>query len=194
MQDRRKYKRLAMDGQCVFRTIETSAGTGECRNVSIGGLLWTAPEVPPVMTQLWVAFRLAGRQFMVSGVVVRVINQECALVFSEEPPELRETVAALERDGRRAAQRVAIVAPVRVRRQSGEAEVVPIRNISKAGFFFESSRLYSVGEQVFVLLGYSDDSPDGATPEIPAAIVRGAALSNWGAFSYGVQFLRSGDS
>ncbi|MGH8248429.1 MAG: hypothetical protein ACREUU_18575, partial [Gammaproteobacteria bacterium] len=66
-----------MAGPCVFRTAKAQEGKGECCNVSSGGLLFhptspragaagtpvcASPEVPPVGSDLWIYFKLAGRQ------------------------------------------------------------------------------------------------------------------------------------
>ncbi|MGH8247113.1 MAG: PilZ domain-containing protein, partial [Gammaproteobacteria bacterium] len=135
------------------------------------------------------ALELAGRQFVAAGTAARTTDRHCAVQFAETPRGLTETLTVLERDDRRAAQRVDLAATVRIRRQSGPMEVVPIGDISQAGFYFESTQFYSIGEKVFAILRYNPDSPDEAMPEVPAVIARASALHTWGAFSYGVHFI-----
>ncbi len=102
-------------------------------------------------------------------------------------PEIIETErkAAAPKGERRAAKRLKLVMRVRVRNSWGLTDVAQTRDVSKAGVCFLTTKVFNVGEDVFIILPFAANS---VPVETKGAIVWSASTTEGRYF--GVKYLR----
>lgn len=186
--ERRQAARVPVTAPVMFRTANAQEGDGQTLNVSSSGILFGTQASPGSCTEVIVYFKLAGRQFLVEGEILRTTQNQMAVVFREEPRGLQQVLNSMEKKESRRGRRVQLRTLIRVRRESeSQAEVLQPVDVSRGGLSFQSVREYRLGEVLHIALHYDPRQPDAAL-ETASCVVRIERLPQWEAFEYGVQF------
>ena len=95
--ERRQAERVPITAPLIFRTANAVEGDGHTLNVSRTGLSFSTPVSPGSSPEVLVYFKLAGRQYLAQGQIVRTAQNQVAIVFREAPRGLEQLLAPLEK-------------------------------------------------------------------------------------------------
>ncbi len=188
-EERRATRRYAFSVPALYRIEAGQEGGGECVNICAGGLLFRGEPLLPGGSEVLMYLKLGSRQVLAQAAVVWTGSGVAGVRFLRPVAELPEVIELLEElaaGERRSSRRVAAASMVRIRRESGETEVVPPIDLSRGGFAFESVQHYSLHECVWVAPHFRPEDRDPL--ELRGAIVRAAPVAGWEAQRYGVKF------
>ncbi len=93
--------------------------------------------------------------------------------------------APMIRTERRAAHRVSLRLPIRVRSAQDMTELTKSENVSKCGFAFTSDKIFEPGETLLVTCPYT---PSGENIEVRGRVVRREEVAGTGRYLYGVEY------